>query len=66
MTTYIDRMESELAALEELRGKGEDFIITPAFNSLPVVDQRLIFAQLSTMESYSEILYTRVLRARDR
>ena len=61
----IQRMEKELADLEELRGKGEDFIVTDTFSSLLVIDQRLLFAQFSAMETYSEILYARILRARE-
>ena len=62
---YITRMEKELEALEELRGKGEDFVVTDTFNSLLTIDQRLLFAQLSAMETYSEVLYARILRARE-
>lgn len=63
--SFIKRMENELETLDTMRGNGEDFIITSAFNNLDTLDQRLLFAQLSVMESYSEILYTRILRAKE-
>ena len=62
---YLKRMEDELEELEDKRSRGEDFITTERFSELHLLDQRLLFAQLSAMEAYSEVLYSRILRTKE-
>lgn len=62
---FLDRMEKEFEELETRLLAGESFITNDNFARLDIVDQRLLFAQLSAMEAYSEILYSRIIRFKE-
>lgn len=62
-TTHIERMQNELADLNDRRGKLSDFILNnEIFKRLPTVDRDLMHAQNAAMKTYADILTARLAR----
>ncbi len=59
-TSYIDRMEKELSALDEKITKAQEFVASDKFKTITSLEQQLLYMQISTMSTYGAILHTRI------
>ena len=57
---FINRMEEELAELDDRMAKLKKFLETDTYKGLPTMERQLLNIQVSTMSVYGATLYTRL------
>lgn len=65
MTTYQDRVKTELFDLQEKITKLTEFQKTSIYQSLELVDQNLLQEQKMSMIDYADILKLRIARFKE-
>ncbi len=62
--SFMDRMDIELAMLDEKLAKLNEFVKGDVFKTITPLEQQLLFIQMSTMSTYGATLSTRIGIAR--